>query len=195
MLVHNQKHKIRQRIILRLAVTAIEFLEHRQSKGFQRNLFFCACRLDLQELVSWNTPLPAMLMNFEKLPSYQVLALQELTLSLMSTGSIQLKMLNEDIRKLANFNSSESLVTQVIKQYGAFLSSSNNKLELIRFLASRWQANNSFIDNTQVNIEFDEFCIQLGSNNNAEDLSCNHEEADTRMLCHGKKISQSFKTW
>ena len=31
--------------------------------------------------------------------------------------------------------------TQTIKQYAAFLSSSNNKLELIRFLVSRWQAN------------------------------------------------------
>ena len=80
---------------------------------------------------------------------------------------------------------------QTIKQYAAFLSSRNNKLVLIRFLVSRWQTNCFYIGNTEVNVAFDESCIQLGSGNgnntNVEDLSCNHEEADTRLLFHAKK--------
>ena len=84
---------------------------------------------------------------------------------------------------------------QTIKQYAAFLSSSNNKLELIKFLVSRWKTNCSYIGNTEVNVAFDESCIQLGNGNNTnvEQLSCNHEEADTRLLFHAKKISESFR--
>ena len=84
---------------------------------------------------------------------------------------------------------------QTIKQYAAFLSTSNNKLELIRFLVSRWKTNCSYIGNTEINVTFDESCIQLGNGNNTnvEELSCNHEEADTRLLFHAKKISESFR--
>ena len=87
---------------------------------------------------------------------------------------------------------------QTIKQYGAFLSSSNNKSEFIRFLLSRWQIKCSFIGNTEANIPFDDSCIQLhngdDNNTNVVDLSHNQGEADTRMLFHAKKISESVGT-
>ena len=63
---------------------------------------------------------------------------------------------------------------------------------------SRWQTNCSFIGNSEVNIAFDDSCIQLhngdGNSMNVVDLSCNEEEADTRMLFHAKKISESVGT-
>ena len=84
--------------------------------------------------------------------------------------------------------------SQTIKQFGAFLSSSNNKLELIRFLASKWQAEHTVIKEIEVNVAYDDVCIQLGSSGSIEELACNHEEADTRMLFHAKNISESYRS-
>ena len=53
---------------------------------------------------------------------------------------------------------------QVIKQWGSFLSSGENKKELLRFLVSRWEKNCDVIGDLDVYVTFDGSCIKLGSN-------------------------------
>ena len=81
-----------------------------------------------------------------------------------------------------------------IKQWGAFLSNGNNKAELIRFLMSRWKIQSSIIGAAKLCVAFDEKCICIkadGSSELIEDLECNQEEADTRMLLHAHNICHS----
>lgn len=88
------------------------------------------------------------------------------------------------------------LGSQQIKQWGAFLSSGNNKTELIRFLVRRWKNNCSIIGNIKLYVAFDDQCIHIqenGSSQLIEELQCNHEEADTRMLLHAKHMSPSVR--
>ena len=81
-----------------------------------------------------------------------------------------------------------------IKQWGAFLSNGNNKAELIRFLVSRWKSQSSIIGDAKLYVAFDEKCICIkadGFSELIEDLECNQEEADTRMLLHAHHICHS----
>ena len=80
--------------------------------------------------------------------------------------------------------------SQPIKQFVSFLSSNQNKMELIRFLVSRWQTNNPY--ETPIYVGSDESCHLLGGGP-IQDLTCSQEEADTRILLHAKNISQSFR--
>ena len=43
----------------------------------------------------------------------------------------------------------------------------------------------------EVNVAGDTFCVNLQPNDERPDLSCNHEEADTRMLLHAKQITDT----
>ena len=52
------------------------------------------------------------------------------------------------------------LGSQQIKQWGAFLSSGNNKNELIRFLVRRWKNNCSIIGNIKLYVAFDDQCLR-----------------------------------
>ena len=82
---------------------------------------------------------------------------------------------------------------QVIKQWGSFLSSGENKKELIRFLVSRWKENCDVIGDLDVYVAFDDSCIKLGSKGRSRSvpaLASNHEEAATRMLLHAKNIGE-----
>ena len=45
-----------------------------------------------------------------------------------------------------------------MKQWGSFLSSGENKIELIRFLVSRW---NYSINEMEVDVAHDTFCVNL----------------------------------
>ena len=89
--------------------------------------------------------------------------------------------------------------SQYIKQWGSFLSSHDNKTELIRFLISRWKLQYTRIE-IEVNVAYDIFCVNLQPNDELKrndeselrpELSCNHEEADTRMLLNAKRISDT----
>ena len=82
---------------------------------------------------------------------------------------------------------------QPIKQFLAFLSNGENKMELIRFLASRWQANHSPSSTKQIYVAYDQSCLLLGGGA-VQGLSCNQEEADTRMLFHAKDMMETYQT-
>ena len=61
-------------------------------------------------------------------------------------------------------------------------------------MVTRWSTNCTH-RNIEINVGYDETCIQICSitgQTRAFDLSCNHEEADTRLLFHAKDISLSF---
>ena len=72
----------------------------------------------------------------------------------------------------------------MIKQWGSFPSSGENKKELIRFLVIR---------DLDVHMAFEDSCIKLGSNGRSRStpaLASNHEEADTSMLFHAENIGE-----
>ena len=54
----------------------------------------------------------------------------------------------------------EDLKRQYMKQWGSFLSSGENKIELIRFLVSRWNSDYS-INEMEVDVAHDTFCVNL----------------------------------
>ena len=47
-----------------------------------------------------------------------------------------------------------------MKQWGSFLSSGEKKIELIRFLVSRWNSDYS-INEMEVDVAHDTFCVNL----------------------------------
>ena len=84
--------------------------------------------------------------------------------------------------------------SQILKQWVSFLSSSNNKKELIRFIVGRWKEKCDIVGILLLYVAFDRSCIKLDPNGRCIDvpeLEFNHEEADTRMLLHAKDISNS----
>lgn len=82
--------------------------------------------------------------------------------------------------------------SQLIKQLGAFLSSSNNKKALIEYLVNEWDKYD--VGDRIIYVAYEGICIKLMSNLTAEnvpELSCDHEEADTRILLHANHMSQA----
>ena len=76
---------------------------------------------------------------------------------------------------------------------GSFLSSGENKKELIRFLVRCCKENCDVLGDLDVYVAFDDSYIKLGSNGQSRSilaLALNHEEADTRMLLHAKNIGK-----
>ena len=95
-------------------------------------------------------------------------------------------------RETSNLKFKTIVGSQTMRQYGAFLSNSSNKAELVRFLVSRWNESHACIQDTQVFVAFDETCSQVGVDEAIDRLRCNHEEADTRMLFYAKDINSTF---
>ena len=83
--------------------------------------------------------------------------------------------------------------SQKVKQFTSLLSNGKNKMALIRYLAARWKANHTCIGTTEVNVGFDQTCINIQNGTNVSELFCNHEEADTRLIFHAKHISQTYE--
>ena len=80
--------------------------------------------------------------------------------------------------------------TPKIKQWQPFLSSSKNKTALIKFLGEQWMVNDysTLLHNKSIYISLQNDCFmyQDGIWQTVDTLTCCHEEADTRMLLHGK---------
>ena len=103
-------------------------------------------------------------------------------------------MLKEEIGQLVKFSSMSSLAPLRSHNGAFFLSSNKNKLQLIRFLVSRWKSKCSAIGELKFYVFFNEECVCIQSSGLCEPveaLGCNHEEADTRILLHANHICQS----
>ena len=83
---------------------------------------------------------------------------------------------------------------RVPRQWKKFLSNGKNKEELMKFFFGAWRiANPQLLNGVEVFITHEQKCHKLTESNNAmigcnvEELTCDHEEADTRMVRTLKK--------
>ena len=96
-----------------------------------------------------------------------------------SSGSLMTKIYGEDQR--------------VPQQWKKFLAVGENKAELIRFFFKTWSSRPSaFLKKVHIFVTRDAECHELVDDNGVlvvnevQDLRCNHEEADTRLLLHAQ---------
>lgn len=88
---------------------------------------------------------------------------------------------------------------KVPRQWKKFMSSGENKEELMKFLFNFWQkADARLLKGVQIVLSHEEKCHSFIQSNEqltyteVEELSCDHEEADTRMIAHTRHASQYF---
>ena len=86
------------------------------------------------------------------------------------------------------------------RQWKKFMSSGENKEELIKFIFSTWRkANPRLLKGVEVFLAHEEHCHRLFDSNGEmmcseiRELYCDHEEADTRMILHTMHASQSYR--
>ena len=89
-------------------------------------------------------------------------------------------------REVGRLSFKKIIGSQYMKQWESFPSSDGN----ILFSVSR-RKYHYFANEMEVNVAGDTFCVNLQPNDERPDLSCNHEEADTRMLLHAKQITDT----
>ena len=84
----------------------------------------------------------------------------------------------------------QSLISsQPVKQWNLFLTSSQNKRELINFFVDEWKVRAApVIGNKVLYVAFEDKCLRFSGTDHVEQtgLESNQEEADTRMLLHMK---------
>jgi len=87
------------------------------------------------------------------------------------------------------------------KQFKKFLSSGQNKEELIEFLFCEWKkCDAETLSDTKLFVCHKEMCHSFHSVNNilvveeVKELRSDHEEADTRLLLHAKHASKAYST-
>ena len=82
-----------------------------------------------------------------------------------------------------------------IKQWRQFIRSSNNKMNLIRFLCNEGKKIyfRSKLEGIEMYLAYDDECFRVTTGNVEEVLyfRCNHEEVDTRIFLYAKDASQS----
>ena len=82
------------------------------------------------------------------------------------------------------------LAGYVIKSWSKFLSVSSNKPELVKFLLGQWQSEEfrlKLSDCTMyVTCECECWKLDSVGSERVDELQCNHEEADTRMVLHAR---------
>ena len=88
---------------------------------------------------------------------------------------------------------------KVPRQWKKFMSSGENKEELMKFLFTSWKnADPRLLRGIQVFLSHEEKCHSFIQSNEkltcteVEELSCDHEEAVTRMIAHARHASQHF---
>ena len=85
---------------------------------------------------------------------------------------------------------------RIPRQWKKFLSAGRNKEELLKFLFEEWQRSiPGVLNDVEVLITYENECHRLYAMSNnmicsiVNSLTSNHEEADTRMICHAKDAS------
>ena len=88
---------------------------------------------------------------------------------------------------------------KVPRQWKKFMTSGENKEELMKFLFTSWKkVDASLLRGVEVILSHEDKChrfIQLNEHliyREVEELTCDHEEADTRMIAHAKHASQFY---
>ncbi len=88
---------------------------------------------------------------------------------------------------------------KVPRQWKKFMSSGDNKEELMKFLHTAWKkADARLLKGVDVFLSHEEKCHRFIQSNEqltyaeVEELSCDHEEADTRMIAHARHASQVY---
>ena len=106
-----------------------------------------------------------------------------------------IKNVERSRRSSGNLLFQSILPTTAIKQWGLFLSSGKNKNALVKFICSEWKkvdylekiaSKNLFVTDGESVFNLSENSCSL-----VEELTSNHEEADTRMVLHAKHASES----
>jgi len=84
---------------------------------------------------------------------------------------------------------------QIVRQWRSYLQSSDNKTELIEFLFQEWQQphSRSLLQSKHMFVTSKEKCIKITDSavEDVPELCCQQEEADTRVLLHGKHASDT----
>ena len=88
------------------------------------------------------------------------------------------------------------MANQPIKQWNSFLSSSENKTELIKFLVSEWKKENyrKSLGCKKLLVTSEDNCFEIQADTvfEVEELYSTQEEADTRLLLHAKHANNSY---
>ncbi|GFS16944.1 hypothetical protein ElyMa_006809700 [Elysia marginata] len=107
----------------------------------------------------------------------------------------QLKFVKPSKRNESEFTAPDQ---KTPKQFSKFLSARKNKEALVEFLFQHWcQASSNLLKNRGVSIAHGSFCHSMSCHDHditvkpIEDLECDHEEADTRMLLQARHIAAS----
>ena len=89
---------------------------------------------------------------------------------------------------------------KVPRQWKKFLSSGENKEQLMKFIYQSWtKADPHLFKDVEVFLSHEEMCHKFFQSNDilisreVEELCCDHEEADTRMLVHASHASQCYE--
>ena len=106
-----------------------------------------------------------------------------------------IKNVERSRRSSGNLLFQSILPTTAIKQWGLFLSSGKNKNALVKFICSEWKKANYLnkISSKDLFVTDGESVYHLSESlcSLVEELTSNHEEADTRMVLHAKHASQT----
>jgi hypothetical protein len=85
---------------------------------------------------------------------------------------------------------------RVTRQWKKFMSSGENKEEIMKFIFNAWRSENPcLLKGVEIFLAHEDKCHKLSESEDAiicsevEELACDHEEADTRMIAHAKQAS------
>ena len=99
----------------------------------------------------------------------------------------------QDVQKIKIY----SMAQKVPRQWKKFLSCGENKEELMKFIYSSWiKADPTLLKGIEVYLAHEEMCHKFIASSGlltchvVDELTCDHEEADTRMLTHACHASQ-----
>ena len=91
------------------------------------------------------------------------------------------------------------MAQKVPRQWKRFLTCGENKEELIKFIYTSWmKADPTLLRGIEVYLSHDELCHKFITTGGlltchaVDELKCDHEEADTRMLTHARRASQLY---
>ena len=111
--------------------------------------------------------------------------------------NVSVKNVERDRRSSDNQLLLRTIVSSaIIKQWPLFLSCNDNKNGLIAFVVSEWKKEKyrTLIEDKCANVMDDENVFKINHNSVffVENLKINHEEADNRIILHGKHASNSY---
>ena len=116
-------------------------------------------------------------------------------LCLACLAKFQLRMRNVPTGKVGILNLGKNLGFQLIRQWNSFISSANNKAEVIKFIVAEWKKNARLFSNRLINITCTEDCFFIfeGNCSTADQLFSTQEEAGTCLLLHAHDESQNHQ--